>query len=97
MECMNKLRAMDILQSLWEIVRDNKCAMDELREDFELRRRPCCAIRKNAKQSIERINLAYGRFIRISEAYGFDEDYSVIPKTENLYMASVNLALFFGV
>lgn len=50
MERMNQLRAMDIMQNLWEIVRDNKCMLDNLKEDFCLRRRPCCAIRKMANQ-----------------------------------------------
>lgn len=97
MERMNKLRAMDIMQSLWEIVRDNKVMLDELKEDFDLRRRPCCAIRKMAQRSMEKVNIAYSRFNKISERYEFDENYSIVPRTDKLFRDSVDLCVFFGV
>lgn len=97
MERMNQLRAMDIMQNLWEIVRDNKCMLDNLKEDFCHRRRPCCAIRKMANRCMERINIAYSRFIKISEYYEFDENYAIVPRTDGLFKASVNLAMFFGI
>ena len=97
MERMNQLRAMDIMQNLWEIVRDNKVMLDELKEDFDLRRRPCCAIRKMANRCMERVNIAYFRFMKISEYYEFDENYSIVPRTDRLFRESVDLAVFFGV
>ena len=97
MERMNQLRAMDIMQNLWKIVRDNKCMLDELKEDFDLRRRPCCAIRKMANRCMERVNIAYSRFMKISEYYEFDDNYSIVPRTDRLFRDSVDLAVFFGV
>ena len=97
MERMNQLRAMDIMQALWEIVRDNKCMLDELKEDFNLRRRPCCAIRKMAKRCMEKVNIAYSRFIKISEYYEFDDNYAIVPRTDKLFRDSVDLCVFFGV
>ena len=97
MERMNQLRAMDIMQNLWEIVRDNKCMLDELKEDFDTRRRPCCAIRKIANRCMEKINIAYSRFMKIQDCYGFDENYSIVPRTDKIFRDSVDLAVFFGI
>lgn len=97
METMNQLRAMDIMQSLWEIVRDNKVMLDELREDFCLRRRPCCAIRRKAKEAIGKLLVARDRFVRIADKYGFDENYSIVVRTDKLYCLAVGHCAFFEI
>ena len=97
MENMNYLRAMDIMQALWEIVRDNKLLLDELREDFDTRRRPCCSIRKKAKECMGKLLIARDRFVRISEKYGYNEECSLVVCTDKLYCLSVSHCAFFGI
>lgn len=94
---MKEQKAMDVMQKLWEIVRDNKCTMEELYEDFSLRRRPCCAIRRMARKAMERVETAHHRFVQIVQKYGFGEEYSLIIRTDKLYCKSVEYAAFFGI
>ena len=97
METMNQLRAMDIMKSLWEIVRYNKLLLDELREDFDTRRRPCNAIRRMAKEAVGKLLAAHGRFVRIADKYGFDESYALVVRTDKLYCLAVDHCAFFEV
>ena len=88
--CMKVRETREFIYSLSE-------SLDELKEDFDLRRRPCCAIRKMATKCMEKVNIAYSRFIKISEYYEFDENYSIVPRTDKLFRDSVDLCVFFGV
>ena len=97
METMNQLRAMDIMQSLWEIVRDNKLLLDELREDFDTRRRPCNAIRRMAKEAVGKLLVARDRFVRISDKYGCDESCALVVRTDKLYCLAVGHCAFFEI
>ena len=96
METMKEQRAREILVALWEIVRDNTCAMDELRDDFDHRRRPCAAIRRLARKAMAEVERAHHRFVQIAEHYGFEE-WCVVTRTDNLYVKAVNHCAFFGV
>ena len=97
MSTMNRQRAMDIMGSLWEIIRDNVCILESCLEDFNKRQKPCCAIRKSAAKAVNAVQCSYYRFNKIAERYEYQDDYAIVNKTDALYKKSVDLSIFFGV
>ena len=97
METMNQLRAVDIMTRLFDAIRDCKFCMDELRDDFAYRRRPCCYIRRVACVNIEQAKRAFDLFCRIAKRYDINESNSIVTDTVKVYSAAMEHSRFFGV